>query len=131
MLKTRVKTAAVLTALAIPLLWFSYLPWVMEGFTIALGVCGVYELHRGTGSGKSLWMVLSLAAAVILPLVEIPHYIDILALVFPLILLCFLMGMLRIDEMSAPKAPVTTLLSLALVMFFSALPKLCARPSGF
>lgn len=131
MLKTRVKTAAVLVALAIPLLWFSYIPFVVNGFTVAIALMAVFELYRGAGLlHRNPLLFVALAGAVAIPLLRLPGYIDLLALVFPLILLCFLMAMLRADEMPAPGQFLTLVLSLAVCLFFAAIPRLRSQPFG-
>lgn len=131
MLKTRVKTAAVLVALALPILWFSYIPWVVGGFTIAIALMAVFELYRGAGlAGKDPLMILALAGAVVIPLVNLPGYIDLLALVFPLILLAFLMAMLRVEEMPVPGRFASFALSIAVSLFFAAVPRLRSQPYG-
>lgn len=131
MLKTRVKTAAVLVAIGLPILCFSHIPFVIGGFTIAIALLAVYELYRGAGlHHRNPLMAVALVGAVVIPLIDIPGYIDLLALVFPLILLCFLSAMLRGDEMPVPGQLFTFLLSMAVCLFFAAIPRLRAHSFG-
>lgn len=122
MLKTRIKTALVLVAIILPVLLLSHIPYVLSGLTIVLNLCAVVELYRATGR-KSLWMIPSLALAVILPLVEIPWYSALLGTIYPLIVLCFLMAMLRMEEMPIPGPFITFLIALIVTVFLSAIPR--------
>ncbi|MDO5400773.1 MAG: phosphatidate cytidylyltransferase [Eubacteriales bacterium] len=131
MLKTRVKTAAVLVVLALPILWLSYIPFVINGFAVAIALMAVFELYRGAGLLKKDPLVLvALAGAVVIPQLRLEGYIDLLALVFPLILLAFLMAMLRQDEMPVPGRIATFCLSMAVCLFFGAIPRLRRLPFG-
>lgn len=125
MLKTRIKTAVVLIAIILPVLWFSNIPYLLASFTACLSVAGIYELFRGAGLlNRKLALAVSLMAAVILPLVELPWYLDVLSVSFPLIMLCFLMAMQRMEEMPVPGLGITLLLCLMVISFFSAIPML-------
>lgn len=125
MLKTRIKTALVLAAIILPLLWFSDAPYLLAGFAACLSAAGVYELfHSADLLGRRLPLILSMAAAVVLPLLEFPWYLDILSFVFPLVVLCFLSAMQRMDEMPVPGLWLTMVLSLMVTVFFAAIPLL-------
>lgn len=132
MLKTRVKTAAVLTAIILPLLIFSHVPYLLSTFAALLSVSGVYELYHGANLlHKKGFLALSMILAALIPMVEIPFYLSlILPTVFPLILLCFLIAMLRIDEMPVPGLITTFFLSLTVPLFFASIPLLRTVPYG-
>ncbi len=94
MLKTRVKTAAVLIALLLVLVWFSYLPYVMNAFVALLSVLGIYELYKVTGNIKKLVpFILSEIIALLLSFIKIPYYNEILAVCFPVAVIAFLLLM--------------------------------------
>lgn len=121
MLKTRIKTAVILTAIILPILFLSDIPYVLSGLTIGLNLCAVIELYRAVKL-KNGWMVLSLILAVALPLLDIPWYSALLGTVFPVIVLCFLTAMLRMEEMLVPGPFITFLIALTMTVFFSAIP---------
>lgn len=131
MLKTRIKTAAVLVAIILPLLIFSDVPYVMNAFAATLSVMAVYELYHCIGlTGWDFWRCLSLATAALVPMAGIPCYGFILAFVFPLVVLCFLMAMLRLQEMPAPGRPMIFLLSMTVPLFFASIPVLRLQTYG-
>lgn len=122
MLKTRVRTAVILAVIILPLLLLSDVAYVLSGMTIFLNVAAVFELYRAANQ-KSLWMGLPLVLAVALPLVEIPWYSALIGTAFPLILLSFMTGMLRMEEMPIPGPRLTFLLSVIVVVMVSAIPR--------
>lgn len=125
MLKTRIKTAAVLTAVLLPLLWFSDVPYLLSIFSACLSLAGTYELYRGAGLlDKKLFLVLSLVVAWVFPFLNVPLYLGMLSVVFPVILLLFLMAMQRMEEMPRPSLVMVMLLSFMVTVFFAAIPRL-------
>lgn len=123
MLKTRIKTAVILAAIILPILLFSDVPYVLSGLTIVLNLCAVEELFRAARQ-KSLWKLPALVLTVALPLLDIPWYSALLGTAFPVIVLCFLTAMLRMDELSAPDPFMAFLLALTMTVFLSAIPRL-------
>lgn len=125
MLKTRIKTAAVLTALLLPLLWFSDVPYLLSIFAAVLTLAGTYELYRGAGFLQQKWaFCLSAVVGVVIPFVEVPFYLGLLSVSFPVILLLFLTIMQRMEETPRPTLWGTMLLSLMVSFFFTAIPRL-------
>ena len=94
MLKTRVKTAAVLIALLIVLVCFSYVPYVMNSFVALISVLGIYELYKVTGNIKKLVpFIISELLALAISFIKIPFYNEILAVCFPIAVIAFLLLM--------------------------------------
>lgn len=90
MLKTRVKTAAVLVALAAVLLYFSDRPYVMEAAAAVLGVIAAYELYGVCGyERKCPLFALSAVLAAGFPFLPLGNYAPWLAVIFPAGVVCF------------------------------------------
>ncbi len=135
MLKQRIATAAVMTIVILPLLWFSYLPYLMESVMSVLVAIAAYELfHACTGtldSPKSIIVFLLTALiSVILQFLPLPHYAIFLGVFWVLAIGLFAFFMPRISAFSISGYPQAILLSLVTAFFFKSVPELCHMEHG-
>lgn len=90
LLKTRVKTAAVLTVVVLAALYFSYLPFVAEACAAVLAIAATYELFGACGSDRrSLAFCLCEVFAAVLPFLPLRRFPAELGIVFPFVIVLF------------------------------------------
>lgn len=133
MLKTRVKTAAVLTVVVLAVLYFSYIPLVWRLFCAFLACVAVWELFAPVRGEKGVWphAVIGWAAALTLTLVPIGRYA--LCFALPVFLLgcgvfAWLMARLGTYKLDRPWKMLS--LSVITSVFFGALACLRMQPQG-
>lgn len=97
MLKTRVKTVVVLNILIIPLVIFSYIPYLMNTAVALLSIAAVYEIYSVTDrlEKDEISFAVSCMAAVALCFVPIPEKAKILAAFLALAVLFFVIVMIK------------------------------------
>lgn len=132
MLKTRIKTGAVLTLIAAVILIFSRTAWMLPAVGTALSLMSIYELTRATGFVKNKWdLLLTCAVAAAVCLVECPHFGYLTAVCFPVAagLCLWLMGQVGRRSQVPPLA--ARFLAFAMSVSFRALTELRAMAHGF
>lgn len=134
MLKTRIKTGAILTVVVLLFLHFSYLSYVLNFFAALLSTIGTYELFRAancTGKRFQMWSAILLAAAFpfVMPLVPGNQIIISVLLVTALIL--FFILALRIENLSFEQTWKPFMVSLAISVLYASIPILRAELYGF
>ncbi len=135
MLKQRIITAAVMTLVILPLLWFSYLPYLMESVMAVLVVVTTYELFHACigkiGSPASMIsLVVTASVSAILQFILLPHYAIFLGVFWVLAIGIFACFMPRISAFSISGYPQAILLSLVTAFFFKSVPELCHMEHG-
>ena len=125
MLKTRVKTGAVLTVLAGVILLLSRFAWVLPAAGAALCLMGVYELTRATGFLKNKWdFALTAVVTVLLNMVRIPYYSVLTAVCLAAALGISLWLMDRVGKQSRVPSFAARVLALVMPVFFRAMAEL-------
>ncbi len=120
MLKTRIKTAAVLIPLLVILLCISHYPYVMEIFISLLSVCGVYELYKATNlTDKELPFAVSLVVGAVIPFVKIPYYMPVITVSFLISVTVFLLLMKFFGKYQLNKIYKVFPISLMIPLFYS------------
>lgn len=131
MLKTRVKTAAVLTVVVLAVLYFSHIPYVMEAFTAELGVLGVWELYTVCGyPKKSVLFAVSAALAAVFPFIPIASYDVWLCVLLPVGAALFAIESRDLGRFTLFGRYTPFAFSIVIVAFFRAFPALRAREFG-
>ena len=133
MLKTRVKTAAVLTVVVLAVLYFSYIPLVWRLFCAFLACVAVWELYAPVRQEKDAWLVMALSWAAALEMTMVPMERFALWLALPVFLLgaaVFAVLMARLGSYTLEKPAKMLPLSLILSVFFGALAALRMEERG-
>ncbi len=134
MLKTRIKTGAILTVVVLLFLHFSYLPYVLNIFAALLGTIGTYELfHAANCTDKKfpMWSALLLAAVFpfVIPLVPGKRLIILVLLMIALFL--FFIFALRVETLSFEGVWKPFAASLTVSVLYSSIPILRMEKYGF
>lgn len=134
MLKTRIKTGAILTIVVLLFLYFSYLPYVLNIFSALLCVLGTYELfHAANSTDKRLpmgcAMVLAIAFPFVMPL--IPGNQMIISMVLVIAFLLFFILASHMERLSFKGVWKPFVASLAIDVLYSSIPILRAERYGF
>lgn len=136
MLKTRVLTAVVMTLVILPLLWFSYLPYLMNAFVAVMVLLTTYELFHacvgkiGNEKKETISFGITALLAAALQFVPLPKYSTVLAVLWVLAVLVFAFFMPRIPSFKVKGIPQATLLSLLVSFFFRSVSELCQLGHG-
>ena len=134
MLKTRIKTGAILTVVVLLFLHFSYLPYVLNIFAALLGVIGTYELFRAANcTDKRLPMWSALILVTVLPFVMplVPGNRLIISVFLMIALFLFFILVLRIESLSFDGVWKPLATSLTVSVLYSSIPILRDEKCGF
>lgn len=134
MLKTRIKTGAILTVVVLLFLHFSYLPYVLNIFAALLSTIGAYELFRAANCMDKrfpMWSALLLAAVFpfVVPLIPGNRLIISALLVTALIL--FFIFASRVENLSFARTWKPFAVSLTISVLYSSIPILREERKGF
>ena len=130
-MKERVKTAIVLGILLILILLLSHMRWVMPVVVALLAFMGVYELLCVTGAKLSkLAVYISLGAAVLIPIIPIPHYVPIVTALFVVAVVIFGYMMRQKDKLQLRSTAAVTGLAVLISMLFKSFAELRSIDSG-
>ena len=131
MLKTRLKTAAVLVVIIVALLCVSHLPYVMNVFVALLSAMAVYELYKATSNLKKyIPFAASLIIAVAIPFIAIPYYSAVLAVLLVVAIIAFLLMMKYFGKYDLKAVYKTFLLALLPPLFYSSFISLRMLDNG-
>lgn len=133
MLKTRVKTGAVLAVIMIAVFYFSYLPYEMAGFAAFLSLLSVWELYHAAGCLENrIAVIASCVLAVVIPFVlpGLACYDSIVLLTLAATVAGFLVLMKKIGTFTFHKSWQAFLVSLTVAILFSTLSKLRSMEYG-
>ncbi|MGM9615108.1 MAG: phosphatidate cytidylyltransferase [Oscillospiraceae bacterium] len=125
MLKTRVKTAAVLTVIVLVVLYFSYIPGVINVAAAFLGMVAVWEIYTVCGvKKKSIGFVAALLLAGVCPFLPDRYYTAAVAVLFPLGVLWFALEARDLTHFMLPENLTAFVMSVIVAAFFKAVPVL-------
>lgn len=131
MVKQRVKTALILTAIVIIVLLLSGMSWVMPLVAAVLAFMGVYELLCVTGAKLSKFAVyLSLGGAILIPLLPMPYYQPALVGAFAVALVVFGYMMYAKDKLQLRSTAAVTGIALLISFLFKAFAELRSVENG-
>ena len=127
----RTITGAFITVAACIVLYFSYIPEVMPIACAVMAAFSVYELCHATGySGNEMFLTVSLLAAVGLSSLHLPHYAQIIRILFPITVIGFIV-LMRLLKHSSLKNPLKMIaLNLTVILLFQAFPVLRQEAHG-
>ena len=131
MVKQRVTTAIILSAIVVVVLLLSGMRWVLPLVGALLAFMGVYELLCVSGAKLSkIAVYVSLGGAIIIPLLPMPHYKYLLAAVFIVAIIVFAYMMYARQKLQLRSAAAVTGIALILSFLFKSLAELRAVPNG-
>lgn len=131
MLKTRVKTAAVLTVAVLVVVYFSYIPGVINGAAALLGMIAVWEIYTVCGvQKKSVGFAVSVLLAGGCPFLPAGHYAAAAAVLFPLGILWFALEARDLTRFMLSEKMTAFLMSVVVSVFFKAVPVLRSGEFG-
>lgn len=131
-MKQRVTTALVLSAVVILVLLFSGMNWVLPLAEVFLAFMGIYELLCVTGDKLSkIAVYVSMGSAVLIPLLPMPHYWNILTVVFITALIIFAYMMYARPRLQLKSSAAVTGIALLISFLFKSFGELRAIPDGF
>lgn len=131
MLKQRVITALGLSAVLIVILLLSGMNWVLPLVGAILAVMSVYELLCVTGAKLSkLAVYISLSGAVIIPLLPMPHYRYLLAVIYIVAVIVFVYLMYARPKLQLKSTAAVIGIALILSFLFKSLSELRGIPNG-
>lgn len=130
MLKRTITGTFIVIAAGIAL-YFSYIPEVMPIACAVMAAFSVYELCHGTGySNNEAFLTVSLLAAVGISLLQLPHYAQIIRILFPVTVLGFAMLMILLKRSSFRNPLKVITLNLTVILLFQAFPVLRRMDQG-
>ncbi len=131
MLKTRLKTAAVLIVIVVALLCISHIPYVMNSFVALLSAMAVYELYKATDNLKKyVPFVVSIIIAAAVPFITIPYYVQVIAVLLVAAIIVFLLMMKYFGKYNLKATYKAFLLSLLPPFFYSSFISLRILENG-
>lgn len=125
-LATRIKTGSVLTLVIGAIILESEKIIVLDVFCAALSVLSAYELYHNLNAGFNsiLFTVLFGAYGIVLSFVQIPHYLRILQVCYPVFLAAVMFFLINIERLKGRPVPFHIPIALMIPLFFRAIPEL-------
>lgn len=131
MLKTRIKTIVILNIVIIPLVWFSYMPYLMNTATSVLSIAAIYEIYSLLSRPVNYYMfIISSAIAVAINYFDIPFLPVITAAVLGAALIVSALLMKFINRIKPQKTPAAVFISLFIPLFYRSIPELRKMEDG-
>lgn len=132
MTKQRVLTAGGIAVGIIAVLLLSGISWVLPVVAAVMSLMGTYELLCITRVNCSrFWVWTYLILAVVIPLLPIPHYVQLVSILLPATLIGFSVLMKRMGTARLDNPVVIFCLVVMIAVFFKALPELRRLGNGF
>ena len=127
----RTFTSAVIAVLVYAWLLFSYIPLIIHIGTVLLGLLAVFEILRicKTDNPKNCYAAMMLSA--LLLILPIPQYEYVMMLILPVALILFGFMMAGKERIQNFNATFATVVSVAVVLLFKAIPTLRDWDNGF
>lgn len=131
MLKTRIITGAGITVVLALVMLFSHIPWVLSLTVAAFSVQAIYEFYRATKlkDNKAVYYI-SCAVAVLLSAVTIPHFENIVVLLFVAAISFFAYLMLNVRTLKEVKPWICVCIATMIVVFFKCMSSIRAMDGG-
>lgn len=120
MLKTRVKTGAVLTVIIALVIAFSHIPWVINAAVLCLSLRAAFELYRTAGIENSKWIYFATCVAAliiaIIPILGIYPYIIAALLIAAIFIFSGLM--MSVEKTDKIKPATSGIIAVMIIFFF-------------
>lgn len=129
-LRARVRTGAVLTVIGIFVLCFSHIHYVLNTVAAFLSILGIYELLRTVKANTFAGMLIFSLVSIIVCFFEIPHYPIILAIVWGIAVVVFLILMKRIGTYHFTSSVSIVPCALMLPLFFRSFVEIRSAEQG-
>lgn len=127
----RTITGAFIAIAACIVLYFSYIPEVMPIACVVMAAFSVYELCHATGySNNEAFLTVSLLVAVGLSSLQLPHYEQIIRVLFPVTVIGFAVLMILLKRSSFKNPLKVIALNLTVILLFQAFPTLRRMNQG-
>lgn len=130
MMKTRIITGAIITAICIAVICFSHMPWVLSLTCALLSVQAIRELHNATGMKNKTVRIISIWGAVIFSFVKVPFYENIIQVLFICALLMFGYCAENLEDMTHIGTEICSVLTVMIVFFFRGICDIRAFDNG-
>lgn len=127
----RTLTGAVVVVLVYVWLFFSHIPPVLHIGTLILGVLAMFEILRICKTDKPRICYAATLISVLLLILPIPQYEYWMMLIFPIALLLFGFMMVRREQLQEFNTALATVVSVAVILLFKAIPTLRNLDNGF
>lgn len=131
-LSIRVRTGFILTIVITFFIIFSYHAKVLNLFCALISVMAAFELYRSLGAGlrPTLLMIAFSLFGVAVSFVDIPNYIALLGICYPLFVPAGVGFLANLDRIKGKKIPVRLTIALMAPLFFRAMPELRELDNG-
>ena len=127
----RTLTGAVITVFVYAWLFFSHIPLVLHIGRLALGVLAVLEIMRICKTDKPRTCYTVMLISMLLLILPIPQYEYWMMLILPVVLIMFVFMMARMVQIREFNAVLATVVSVAVILLFKAIPTLRNLDNGF
>ena len=127
----RTITGAIVVVLVYAWLFFSHIPLVLHIGTLALGVLAIFEIMRICKADKPSICYAAMLISVLLLILPIPHYKYVMILILPVVLILFCFMMAGKEQIRDFNTTLATVVSIAVVLLFKAIPSLREWDNGF
>lgn len=118
MIKTRILTGAVITAVCVVVVYFSYIPWVLSLTSALLSALAIRELYCATGvKNKAIWII-SICGAIAISFVKEPFHKHITGVLFICALLMFAYGAKKLKGLNRIGAGTCVIMAVMIIVFF-------------
>lgn len=131
MLKMRILTGAVITAVLSLVILFSHMPWVLSTVIACLSVQAIYELYRVTklNNNKAVYYI-SCAVALALSIITIPGFDYIVILFFVAAISLFTYLMLNVRNLKEIKPWIAVCVAAMIAVFFKCMAGIRVMENG-
>ncbi len=131
MLQSRVFTGIALVLTVGLVLYFSYIPWVLNFAVAVLCALSIYELYRATYQLNKEWLVsVSMAAAVAISFTTLPRYHWVITVLLLSSVILFLYFMSEIGKKKVFTSFESVMISAVIVLLFQSIQQIRAREYG-
>ena len=127
----RTITGAIVVVLVYAWLFLSHIPLVIHIGTVILGILAVFEIFRICKTGKPKSCYAAMTLSVLLLILPIPQYEYVMMLIFPVALILFGFMMAGKEQIRNFNTTLATVVSIAVVLLFKAIPSLREWDNGF
>ena len=127
----RTLTGAVVVAVIYAWLFFSHIPLVIHIGTVALGILAVFEILRICKTDKPKTCYVAMMLSILFLILPIPKYEYVIMLILPVAMILFGFMMAGKDRIREFNSTFATVVSIAVVLLFKAIPTLREWDNGF
>ena len=127
----RTITGAIVVVLVYAWLFLSHIPLVIHIGTVILGILAVFEIFRICKTDKLKHCYAAMMLSVLLLILPIPQYEYVMMLILPVALILFGFMMAGKEQIRDFNTTLATVVSIAVVLLFKAIPLLREWDNGF